>query len=97
MTPLGEQILRKLRVQGCEILIEGAVLKTNLTSFEMFEFDVILNMDQLSTHHASVNCFTKKVVFQKSGHPELEFENDNKVLHTCDLDIRGKKITTEGV
>ena len=44
-TPLGEQVLRNFVFKGCEILIDGVVLKTNLISFEMYDFDVILGMD----------------------------------------------------
>ena len=40
--PLGEQILRTLIFKGCEILVEGAVLKANLIPLKMFDFDVIL-------------------------------------------------------
>ena len=46
----------------------------------MWDFDVILGMDWLFTHRASVDCFTKKVVFRKSGFPKLEFEGDFKTL-----------------
>ena len=49
-TPLGEQILRSLIFKGCEILVKGIVLKANLIPLEMFDFDVILEMDWLSNH-----------------------------------------------
>ena len=63
MTPLGKQIIRTFVFKGCEILIEGVMLKANLIPLEMWDFDVILGMDWLSTHRASMDCFTKKVVF----------------------------------
>ena len=44
----------------------------------MYDIDVILGMDQLSTHHALMDCFTEKIVFQKSRYPKLEFEGDRK-------------------
>ena len=37
-------------------------------------------MDWLSTHRASMDYFTKKVVFQKLGYLELEFKGDRRVL-----------------
>ena len=49
-TPLGEQILHTSIFKGCEILIKGVVLKTNLIPLEMSDFDVILRMDWLSNH-----------------------------------------------
>ena len=42
-------------------------------------------MDWLSTHRKSMDCFTKKVVFQKPRFLELEFEGDRRVLPTCVL------------
>ena len=59
------------------------VLKVNLIPLEIYDFDVILSMDWLSTHRASVDCFIKKVVFQKSGFPKLEFVGDRRILLTC--------------
>ena len=44
-TLLGEKILRTSVLKGCEILVEGVVLKANLISLEMIDFDVILGMD----------------------------------------------------
>ena len=59
------------------------VLKANLNSLEMYDFDVILGMDWLSTHRVLVDYFTKKVVFRKPRFLELEFEGDRGVLPMC--------------
>ena len=82
-TPLGEQILYNSVFKGCEILIDSVVLKANLIPLEMYDFDVILGMDWLSTHRASVDYFTKKVIFRKLGFPKLEFLGDRRILPTC--------------
>ena len=36
--------------KGCEVVVEGIVLKANLIPLEMTDFDVILGMDWLSNH-----------------------------------------------
>ena len=41
-TPLGQRILRASMYKGCEVLIEGVVLKANLIPMEMSNCDVIL-------------------------------------------------------
>ena len=51
-TSLGEIILRTSVFKGCETLVEGVILKANLISLEMDDFDVILGMDWLSNHRA---------------------------------------------
>ena len=43
----------------------------NLISLEMKDFDVILSMDLLTKHHASVDWFRKRLVFAMLG--QLEF------------------------
>ena len=82
-TPLGERILRTSVFKGCKILVEGMVLKANLIPLEITNFDVILGMDWLSNHWALINCFTKRIWFEKSGYSELEFVSDGKILPTC--------------
>ena len=83
--------------KGCEILVEGAVLKASLILLEMSEFDVILIMDSLSNHRASMDYFTKKIVFKKSGYLELEFEGDRRILPTCTiLALEAKRLLHKG-
>ena len=43
--PLREQFLHTSVFKGCEVLVEGVVLKTNLISLEMYDFNMILRMD----------------------------------------------------
>ena len=40
MTSLEEQIIRTYVFRGCEVLIEGVVLKANLIPLEIWDFDV---------------------------------------------------------
>ena len=96
-TPLGEQILRTLVFKGCEILVEGVVLKANLILLEMSDFDAILRIDWLSNHQALMDCFTKKIVFKKSGYPEIEFEEDRRILPTCVIStLEAKRLLHKG-
>ena len=83
--------------KGCEILVEGVVLKANLIPLKMFNFDVILGMDWLSNHQASMDCFTKKIVFKKPRYLELEFEGDRKILPTCVISaLEAKRLLHKG-
>ena len=59
------------------------MLKANLIPLEIYDFDVIQGIDWLPTHRALVDCFTKKVVFRKSGFPKLEFKGDCRILPIC--------------
>ena len=78
-------------------MIEGVILKANLIPLEMWDIDVILSMDWLSTYRASIDCFTKKIVFQKPGFPELEFEGYHRVLPTCVISaLEAKRLMYKG-
>ena len=81
----------------CEILVEGVELKANLIWLEMSNFDVILKMDWLSNHRASIDCFTKKIVFKKSGYLKTEFKSDRRILPTCViLALEAKRLLHKG-
>ena len=54
------------------MVVEGVILKANLIPLKMTDFDVILEINWLSSHRASMDCFTKKIVFRKPGYPELD-------------------------
>ena len=74
------------------------VLKENLILLEMHDFDMILGIDWLSTHHPYVDYFTKNVVFRKPRYLELEFEGDRRVLSTCVIStLEAKRLLHKGV
>ena len=78
-------------------MVEGVVLKANLIPLEIWEFDVILGIDWLSTHRVSMDCFTKKVVFRKPRFPEFEFEGDHRVSPTCVIStLEAKRLLYKG-
>ena len=73
------------------------MLKANLISLEMSDFDVILGMDWLSNHRVSMDCFTKKIVFKKLRYPDLEFEGDRRILPTCVISaLEAKRLLHKG-
>ena len=79
------------------MIVEGVILKANLIPLEMSDFDVILGMDWLSSQRASMDCFTKKIVFRKPEYPELEFEGDRRILPTCVISaLEAKRLLHKG-
>ena len=44
-----------------------------------------------------MDCFTKKIVFKKSGYPELEFEGNRRNLPTCVIStLEAKRLLHKG-
>ena len=75
-TPSGHVMCMDKVYKSCNVLVSGRELEANLMLLDMYEFDVILGMDWLSTFHASMDCFGKKVVFRISDQAEFLFERD---------------------
>ena len=60
-----------MRHQGIIHLLE---LHVDLILLKLHDFDIILGMDWLETHHALVDCFAKKVTFHIPRQPKFYFE-----------------------
>ena len=73
-TPFGHVMCTDKVYKSCNVLVSGRELEANLVLLDMYEFEVILGMDWLSTFHASIDCFGKKVVFRIPGQDEFVFE-----------------------
>ena len=49
------------------MIIEEVNLPANLIILDMHDFDVILGMDWLETHHTTMDCFSKTITFKLKG------------------------------
>ena len=61
---------------GCPVLIEGRELLADLILLDVMDFDVILGMDWLSQHYATVDYWRKVVIFRISNDEEFKFVSD---------------------
>ncbi|GKV53533.1 hypothetical protein SLEP1_g60053, partial [Rubroshorea leprosula] len=66
-TPLGG-------VMTVDIYIDGRQLSASLFVLDISDFDIILGMDWLSKHFASIDCHRKWVIFNIPGEPEFSFQ-----------------------
>ncbi|VVA37377.1 PREDICTED: zf-CCHC domain-containing /RVP_2, partial [Prunus dulcis] len=71
--PTGEIFYVGTVYRDSPVLVGDACLEADLIPLEMVGLDVILGMDWLAKHHASVDCFRKEVVFRSPGCPEVTF------------------------
>jgi len=61
------------------------------------EYDVILGMDWLSTHHAHVDCHQKRITFKMEGIPEFTFEGvKDEIKMQIILAIKATKLLRQG-
>ncbi|KAL0556138.1 hypothetical protein IC582_004648 [Cucumis melo] len=62
--------------------IDGETLEVDLISLNIHKFDIILGMNFLSNHYASLKCHKKEIVFKRPGKNEIIFRGDRKILST---------------
>ncbi|GKV13897.1 hypothetical protein SLEP1_g24858 [Rubroshorea leprosula] len=57
-----------------DIYVDGRQLSASLFVLDISDFDIILGMDWLSKHFASIDCHRKWVIFNIPGEPEFSFQ-----------------------
>ena len=62
------------------VIIGGQEFLADLILLDIHDFDVILGMDWLSRHYATVDCYRKEVRFCKPGQTEVVFYGLRKTL-----------------
>ncbi len=58
------------------MVIDGKILPADLIPLPVINFDVILGMNWLSTHYATLDCRNKNVYFHILGIEEFNFDGD---------------------
>lgn len=61
--PLDCSLIANFVVKACIIHIGNREFLVNLILLEMQDFDVILGINWLATHHVTLDCFKKRVIF----------------------------------
>lgn len=62
------------------VLVGEVFLEADLIPLEIVDLDVILGMNWLAKHHASIDCFWKEAVFHSLGRPKVTFYREHRVL-----------------
>ncbi|KAL0546306.1 hypothetical protein IC582_016213 [Cucumis melo] len=96
-TPSGECMLSKEKVKTCQIEIAGHVIEVTLLVLDMLDFDVILGMDWLAAHHASIDCSRKEVTFNPPSRASFKFKGGgSRSLPQVISAIRASKLLSQG-
>ena len=62
-----ETLVCNSMLKSCVIQVEDREMLANLILIDIYDYDIILEMDWLAAYHASVDCFGKEVVFWPPG------------------------------
>ena len=82
-TSTGGSLLAERVYRDCMIRLGEHEFGPNLIILDIRDFDTILGMDWLASHHTTVDCFKKEVVFNKPREIEVKFFGKHRVLPSC--------------
>ena len=71
--PAGDPLFSDIVVRDSRVLIEGQEFPADLVALDMRDFDVVLGMDWLSRHRATLDCYKKEVKLHRPGKLEVKF------------------------
>ena len=71
--PVGDPLFSDRVVRDSRVLIGGQEFPADLVALDMRDFDVVLSMDWLSRHRATLDCYKKEVKFHRPGKLEVKF------------------------
>ena len=78
--PAGDLLLSDIVVRDSRVLIGGQEFPADLVALDMRDFDVVLGMDWLSRHRATLDCYKKEVKFHRPGKLEVKFRGIRREL-----------------
>ena len=78
--PTGDSRIAESVYQNSRVIIGGQEFLVDLILLDIHGFDVILGMDWLSRHHATVDCYRKEVRFYRLGETKVVFYGLRKIL-----------------
>ncbi|XP_071688789.1 uncharacterized protein [Rutidosis leptorrhynchoides] len=75
-TPMGSIEIIDRVYQNCRLEFNDCMFPANLFPMTMHDFDIILGMDWLSQHHATIDCYSKRILFGNHSIPDCIFNGD---------------------
>ncbi|XP_071708311.1 uncharacterized protein [Rutidosis leptorrhynchoides] len=75
-TPMGSIEIIDRVYQNCSLEFNDCMFPANLFPMTMHDFDIILGMDWLSHHHATIDCYSKRILFGNHSIPDCVFNGD---------------------
>nr|GEU41945.1 putative reverse transcriptase domain-containing protein [Tanacetum cinerariifolium] len=74
-TPMRSQVVINREYHNCPLQVDDKIRSANLFSLDMYDFDIILGMDCLINHRATIVCHTKSVIFGDLDKPEFVYQD----------------------
>ncbi|GKD84385.1 putative reverse transcriptase domain-containing protein, partial [Tanacetum coccineum] len=76
-TPMKNHMLIDHEYVNCPIRFDDRIRPANLLPIHMLDFDVILGMDWLASHRATIDCYARTVIFGNVRQPEFVYHGSS--------------------
>nr|GFC28296.1 reverse transcriptase domain-containing protein [Tanacetum cinerariifolium] len=76
-TPMKNHTLIDHEYVNCPLRFDDRIRPANLLPIHMFNFDVILGMDWLASHRATIDCYARTVIFGNVRQPEFVYHGSS--------------------
>ena len=80
LTTFSNEFETDIVFSSCQVLVEGIKLLTNLVLLDVIYFNVILGMDWLAQHYATLDYREKEVIFRIPNDIEFQFRGDKSLI-----------------
>ncbi|GJU42787.1 putative reverse transcriptase domain-containing protein [Tanacetum coccineum] len=84
-TPMENMVAISHEFKNCPLGVGDNIRFANLLPLEMSDFDIILGMDWLTEHRATIDCLTKHVIFGDLNNLEFIYHGSRPVEFTIEL------------
>ncbi|GKA88326.1 reverse transcriptase [Tanacetum coccineum] len=85
-TPMKNNVVIGHEYRDCPLRFDDKIRSANLLPLEMSDFDIILGMDWLSEHRATIDCHSKRVIFGDLNNPEFIYHGFLASIKDTSLD-----------
>nr|GEV74362.1 hypothetical protein [Tanacetum cinerariifolium] len=85
-TPMRSLVVIDREYQNCPLQFDNKIRSTNLFPLDMYDFDIILGMDWLINHRATIVCHTKSVIFGDLDKPKFVYQDSQLGLLASPMD-----------
>ena len=85
--PTGNSLIANRVYKRSKVTIASHEFEADLIVLDIHDFDIILGMDWLAKHRATVDCHRKEVHISQPGEPEVIFCGERKILSTSLINV----------
>ena len=85
--PTGDSRIANRVYRGSKVTIASHEFEADLIVLDIHDFDIILGMDWLAKHRATVDCYRKEVQLSQPREPEVIFCGERKILSTSLISV----------